>query len=199
MKTAGEFWANVDVVGDCWIWRGGKARKGYGGVQWEKKQQRAHRVAYLLAKGPIPEGYHIDHLCKNPPCINPVHLEAVTPWENTLRSTNFVAAYARRTHCHKCGLPFSGDNLRFTQGRRRCRHCHNLSTRKRQDFIYLGDSRLQTVSWMARSGAVSLYRTHLHLTVDGISTLCGRTIPQAAQPEQGPGTCGRCLTVLLIA
>ena len=61
----------------------------------------AHRVAWTHLRGPIPDGYTLDHLCKTPACVNVAHLEPVTLRENVLRSDNTAARIARRTHCRK--------------------------------------------------------------------------------------------------
>ena len=70
----------------CWVWTGSVNRKGYGSFRLNGKLQAAHRVSYELYVGTIPEGLHIDHLCRKPGCVNPSHLEPVTPGENTLRA-----------------------------------------------------------------------------------------------------------------
>jgi hypothetical protein len=82
------FWSQVDASGDCWEWTGRRTKGGYGGL-WSSRQQiswPAHRLAWELLVGPIDEGLHIDHLCRHPPCVNPDHLEPVTPAENQRRA-----------------------------------------------------------------------------------------------------------------
>lgn len=87
------------VVADsngCHIWTAGKNDRGYGYVVINGSKIYTHRLSYELFVGPIPDGLVIDHLCRNPPCCNPTHLEPVTPAENTRRGEP-----AQRTHCPK--------------------------------------------------------------------------------------------------
>jgi hypothetical protein len=94
-----------------------------------------HRVTYRAFMGPIPDGMEIDHLCRNPPCCNPDHLEAVTHRENILRSTSPLAAHARKTHCIR-GHEFTPENT-VTRTRpggtgRDCRACSRARGRARR-------------------------------------------------------------------
>lgn len=108
---------------DCWNWSGAK-RKGYGMIKVGMKQMSVHRVLYEILVAPIPEGYVIDHLCRNKSCINPAHLQPVTSKENTLRGTSFAAINSKKTHCPK-GHEYTQENLgKNKAGRRVCKQCN---------------------------------------------------------------------------
>lgn len=106
------FWRYVQKgeTGECWIWKGTVSR--YGQIRLRNgKTARAHRVAYELFNGPIPEGFTIDHLCMNKLCVNPEHLEAVTSKENTHRGLAILGSpKSYMTHC-KRGHRLSKENL----------------------------------------------------------------------------------------
>lgn len=122
--TEQRFWAKVEKTNACWLWQGTKSADGYGRfrVSENKRLEAAHRYAYGLLVGPIPEGLTLDHLCRNPGCVNPDHLEPVTLRENILRSDGLPARNARKTHCDK-GHPFSAENTYLLGGKRHCRQC----------------------------------------------------------------------------
>jgi hypothetical protein len=69
----------------CWEWGGHRNKAGYGSVN---RGNKAHRVSYSLVNGLIPDDHEIDHLCNNPPCINPEHLEAVTRLQHARRTAD---------------------------------------------------------------------------------------------------------------
>ena len=130
------FWVKVDKngpvparrpeLGPCWIWTAAKAQ-GYGRFALDGKVWVAPRLAYELLVGPIPPELTLDHLCRNPPCVNPSHLEPVTLWENTLRGESPFAQAANRTHCPS-GHPYDEANTVYRTKRngrqmRRCRTC----------------------------------------------------------------------------
>ena len=72
----------MSVSDGCWEWLGCKDGDGYGMFRFEGYMRRAHRWGYELLVSKVPEGLVLDHLCRNPSCVNPDHLEPVTNQEN---------------------------------------------------------------------------------------------------------------------
>ncbi len=107
----------------CWVWLRGKSN-GYGVVNVGGKEQRkAHRVAWELVHGPVPDGLELDHLCRNESCINPGHLEAVTHRENCQRGLRGDLHHA--THCPN-GHEYQQDTVYVRpNGTRQCKPCRN--------------------------------------------------------------------------
>lgn len=76
------FWNKVDKTDTCWAWTGSRYPAGYGKVGISGKTRLAHRTAYEMEHGAIPEGMQVDHRCHNPSCVNPAHLRLVTQKQN---------------------------------------------------------------------------------------------------------------------
>lgn len=106
----------------CWLWTGCKTRGGYGSFRNEKgKTENAHRWAYRVFIGSVPEGLELDHLCRNRSCVNPHHLEPVTRYENTIRgmkgilrphkASKYVGVYwTERLHKWNSHVKINGKN-----------------------------------------------------------------------------------------
>lgn len=107
----------------CWLWTACINTSGYAGLWWDGKKREAHRVVYELAVGPVPAGLQLDHLCRVRSCVNPEHLEPVTPKENVHRGMGTAGIHFRKTHCVN-GHKFDELNTRKTkEGWRVCRAC----------------------------------------------------------------------------
>ena len=112
-----------DPETDCWLWTLSTFPNGYASFSIKACRYLASRVSYTIFKGPIPAGLTIDHLCRQPRCVNPLHLEAVPMRTNTLRGIGPSARNALKTHCAK-GHPLDGENLYVTpKNQRECRIC----------------------------------------------------------------------------
>lgn len=137
------FWSHVDKtgpvssIGRCWLWTGAVAGWGYAQIGFRNPDRRVmvHRYSFELHGGLLLDGMHIDHLCRVKLCVNPAHLEQVTPRENVIRSGGLAAQQLQRLACPQ-GHPYFGDNLMVDRGRRRCRTC--LSRQRHDRYVRTG-------------------------------------------------------------
>jgi uncharacterized protein (DUF433 family) len=129
------FWSRVEKGGvdDCWPWAARRGPQGYGAFRIDGKDRRAHRVAYQLSRGPIPDGLLVRHTCDNPPCCNPNHLLLGTHADNVADRRERKRTYnLKKTHCPN-GHEYSGSNLYVSAlGYRGCRLCRSLAAQRSQ-------------------------------------------------------------------
>ncbi len=109
----------------CWKWLGKKNTKGYGIY----RKRNAHRAVYEHLIGEVPDGLELDHLCRNPICVNPHHMEPVTHAENVRRGLNgYGARQLCRNGLHDITTPESWYVNK--RGDRTCKECHRASWRR---------------------------------------------------------------------
>lgn len=130
----------------CHEWTAARDNAGYGMISLGGSlgAARAHRVGLDLAGVAVPEGMHVDHLCRVRHCVNIEHLEVVTPAENLLRGAGAPALNARKTHC-KRGHALTEDNI-YRQpsapSRRSCRKCRHQAWLRRKALAALASTTL---------------------------------------------------------
>jgi HNH endonuclease len=120
------FWAKVVAAETgCWLWTGAQSRNGYGMFTRydDEPGNCAHIWAFYAFFGEVPDGLELDHLCRTRLCVNPLHLEPVTHYENLHRSPLTVPSRNKaKTHCPK-GHPYNERNTAWWRGSRKCRIC----------------------------------------------------------------------------
>lgn len=124
-RDVARFWAKVDKSGDCWMWTAAHNGGGYGHFRWNGSLHMAHRWSYVLARGSVDPEQVIDHLCRNPRCVNPSHLEAVDHATNVRRGIPRASKITRCTHGHEYDQSNTGwyEHPRTGERERFCRAC----------------------------------------------------------------------------
>lgn len=118
----------------CWEWQGNRCPKGYGYLTWQGRRCAVYRVSYELLTGEDASAAEaMDHLCRNPSCCNPAHVEPVTYAENMRRG---IQSFAFRSRCLSGRHELTPDTVmtrpRPGDGRAQCRACHNERRRERR-------------------------------------------------------------------
>ncbi|WP_329013123.1 HNH endonuclease [Micromonospora rifamycinica] len=132
MTASDRFWSKVagDSVEQCWLWQAATNNFGYGRFSVPGRASgyvMAHRWAYEQMRADIPVQLVLDHLCQNPTCVNPWHLEPVSRRVNALRGRLWES---EKTHCAQ-GHPYDNTNTRRTKrGHRACRTCTTEGVRR---------------------------------------------------------------------
>lgn len=122
----------VDENG-CWIWNGTKHSDGYGLVTIRGEREYVHRAMYQLFIGPVNNKRELDHLCRNRVCCNPLHLEAVSSWENSIRGNHPLFTVHRERRCLKGhDLNIAENVYKRKDGKLRCRICSRAARRQRK-------------------------------------------------------------------
>ena len=129
------FWEKVsESENGCWEWLPPTNEHGYGIFWTGQRKQVAHRFLYETIIGKVPDGFELDHLCRNPKCVNPKHLEAVTHQENCQRGCGGIKTglmNRAKTHCPQGHAYDEQNTYTFPNGSRGCRIC---SRKNRRDW-----------------------------------------------------------------
>ncbi len=139
---------------DCWLWTAYRNRAGYGLTRQRPFRTRlAHRIVWLLLRGSIPDGLHLDHLCRVRACVNPNHLRVVTCAENNLAegAMGQGALNAQKARCPH-GHPYDEENtfVAGAHGGQRYRQCKTcMKAYKRRSHV-MASARLRQRLYMQK-------------------------------------------------
>lgn len=124
-------YSNLALAGECWEWQGNRGHVGHGMAYYAGRMHLVHRLVWTDLRGEIPDGLELDHLCRNPPCCNPDHLDPVTHAENMRRG---IQSFDVRTHCLSGRHRLTPEVIytRPADGRQQCRLCRSENRRRRR-------------------------------------------------------------------
>jgi hypothetical protein len=137
-RASERFWKCVDKVSSpagCWLWTAQCFSTGYGRFDignTNRTVHLAHRWAYSQIVTTLSPEIHLHHKCEQKRCVNPEHLEEVSP------TRHHAIHAAKRTHCPS-GHPFDATNTRQASNGRVCRECHKLHERTRRRRVTAHD------------------------------------------------------------
>jgi hypothetical protein len=134
-KTAERFNAKwvVDLATGCWVWLGSTNGRGYGEIRVAGRKVYAHRWSVENSGRTIPAGFEVDHLCRNPSCVNPAHLDIVTHVENVMRGDVAGLKPERRAEFCSMGHRYSENTYVRSDGKgRNCIQCVRDRSREYQ-------------------------------------------------------------------
>ena len=104
----------------------GITNNGYSRIRVNDKNIQAHRWAWELVNGQIPDEFVIDHICRNRKCVLPEHLRMVTQQKNIMAGLHNID---NRSHCNQ-GHPFVKENIMIRKsGKRECAECNRIRAR----------------------------------------------------------------------
>ncbi len=113
-------------VGDCLLWQGHLDKDGYGTFLFRRASRRAHRVAMYLADKAIPDGYVVNHICRNRACVNHQHLQSIQASENWKRDSSAIGYInSQKTSC-----PRGHTYDRHYGGQRYCSKCEAQKSKR---------------------------------------------------------------------
>lgn len=127
MTPLERLYRRLEPAEGCWFWNGAHTGHGYAALKHSDKTYKVTKLVWEALFGTQQKGTHLDHLCRNVWCVNPSHLEEVTPQENTLRGEGPAALNAKKTECLR-GHTLTPDNTYTRKDRtgRYCRQCINI-------------------------------------------------------------------------
>jgi hypothetical protein len=131
LSVAGSFVQRITVTPKCWYWLFDKPTTYRGVAHYNKRSIPVHRLSYLIFNGELPAGKEIHHVCEIPNCVNPEHLQALTPEDHSKITGNMLRVKFRKDCC-KYGHPRDTTEQHITKaGKRLCKLCR-IATQERR-------------------------------------------------------------------